>query len=79
MDHTQLLEEITKRLDEKIDLIREDLKAVTSTEKDHEVRLVKLESTAGYITNALLGGMGLVGSVLAYIIYKVIDIWAQKS
>lgn len=78
MDNRELLHEITKRLDEKHDLLREDIKGIVATQKDHEVRVVKLEGVAGFVKVSLVTVFGAIGSLIAYLSYKAIDIWSQK-
>lgn len=78
MDSRELVDEIARRFDDSIGLLREDLKGVVSTQKDHEVRVVKLESAAGHIRAMLALTLSAIGSLMAYAAYKAIDLFQQK-
>lgn len=79
MNNQELLEALTLRLDEKIDLVRGDLKEVATRQNNHELRIDRLENMAGYVKLSIVTALSAIGSLIAYLSYKMIDIWTQKS
>lgn len=79
MDNNQLLDAFKEHLDEKINLVRSDLKEVITKQNGHEIRIDRLENMAGYIKVTVVTAFGAIGSLIAYLSYKLIDFWAQKS
>ena len=78
MDNTQLLQAIKEHLDQRVDEVRADLKAVTKQQNKHEIRIDRLEGMAGYIKVTVVTVMGAIGSFIAYLSYKFIDFWFHK-
>lgn len=79
MDNSQLLQAIREHLDEKIELIRQDLKEVSAKQVTHELRIDRLEGMAGYVKVAVLTAVSALGSLFAYISYKLVDFFVHKS
>lgn len=77
---------MSKKIDNKIDTlllsIKEDLNSLKAnlssldTKLDsYQERLVKLESIVGFIKMGLITSLSFVGSIILYIIYKIIDLF----
>lgn len=78
MDHQQLLDSIKDSIRESHAEMRQDIKGLDAKLDNYQERLIKVESTLGFIKLSLAGAMAAVGSVVTYISYKIIDFLVIK-
>lgn len=73
MDHGQLLEQITAKLDERTEIMRGDIKELDRKMDSFQERLVKVESEQGFIRLGFKLLMGGLSTIVAYLAAKVFD------
>lgn len=67
-----------KQLLQYLEEIKQDLKSLDNKLDDYNTRLVVVETNMGFIRTSLVTALAAVGTIFAYVIYKVIDFLMAK-
>lgn len=67
------------QLKEHLTDIKEAIKVLDSKLDNYQERLIKVESTLGFVKVGALAAMSAIGTLGSYLIYKLIDIWSTKG
>lgn len=73
MDQVELLKEITKRLDEKSDLMRKDIKELDRKLDKYTERLVAVETQFGAVKWTLSATITVLAGAVSYLLSKIFD------
>lgn len=73
MDHDSLLEAISRHLDSRTDLMRQDIKELDNKLDSYQERLIKVESTLGFIKVGFSFILTSIVSAAGYYINKLLS------